>query len=117
MTEYIVPYQNAESEFTEKRSRFITHLYKVETEAEARARIEEMKKKYYDARHNCWCYLLQEGGVVRDAEYGADITLRTAFPAGTAETFQLRLTELSAGSLTMTAAGEEFLPGPREEAN
>ena len=57
------------------------------------------------------------GGVVRDAEYGADITLRTAFPAGTAETFQLRLTELSAGSLTMTAAGEEFLPGPREEAN
>ena len=54
MTEYIVPYQDAESEFTEKRSRFITHLYKVETEAEARARIEEMKKKYYDARHNCW---------------------------------------------------------------
>ena len=57
------------------------------------------------------------GGVVRDAEYGADITLRTACPAGAAETFQLRLTELSAGSLTMTAAGEEFLPGPREEAN
>ena len=57
------------------------------------------------------------GGVIRDAEYGADITLRTAFPAGTAETFQLRLTELSAGSLAMTAAGEEFLPGPREEAN
>ena len=26
MTEYIVPYQDAESEFTEKRSRFITHL-------------------------------------------------------------------------------------------
>ena len=47
MTEYIVPYQDAESEFTEKRSRFITHLYKVGTEAEARARIEEMKKKYY----------------------------------------------------------------------
>ncbi len=31
---------------------------------------------------------LATGGVVRDAEYGADITLRTAFPAGTAETFQ-----------------------------
>ena len=57
------------------------------------------------------------GGVVRDAEYGADITLRTAFPAGGAEQFAPRLTELSAGSLTMTAAGEEFLPGPREEAN
>ena len=61
MTEYIVPYQDAESEFTEKRSRFITHLYKVETEAEARARIEEMKKKYYDARHNCWAYILHSG--------------------------------------------------------
>ena len=70
MTEYNVPYQDAESEFTEKRSRFITHLYKVETEAEARARIEEMKKKYYDARHNCWCYLLQEGGVVRYSDDG-----------------------------------------------
>ena len=65
MTEYIIPYQDAESEFTEKRSRFITHLYQVKTEAEARTRIEEMKKKYYDARHNCWCYLLREGGVVR----------------------------------------------------
>ena len=42
----------------------------METEAEARARIEEMKKKYYDARHNCWCYLLQEGGVVRYSDDG-----------------------------------------------
>lgn len=70
MTEYIVPFQDAESEFTEKRSRFITHLYKVETEAEARARIEETKKKYYDARHNCWCYLLRDGGVVRYSDDG-----------------------------------------------
>ena len=69
MTEYIVPYQDAESEFTEKRSRFITHLYKVETEAEARARIEEMKKKYYDARHNCWCYILR-GGAKRYSDDG-----------------------------------------------
>ena len=56
------------------------------------------------------------GGVVRDTEYGADITLHAAFPAGGAEQFTARLTELSAGSLEMTAAGEEFLPGPREEA-
>ena len=56
-------------------------------------------------------------GALCHGKNGADITLRVAFPAGAAETFQLRLTELSAGSLTMTAAGEEFLPGPREEAN
>ena len=30
--------------------------------------------------------------------------------------FAPRLTELSAGQLTMEATGEEFLPGPREEA-
>ena len=63
MTSYRVPYENGESEFVEKRSRFISHIWRVESEAEARARIEEMKKQYYDARHNCWCYLLQDGPV------------------------------------------------------
>ena len=56
------------------------------------------------------------GGVIRDTVYGADIILRAAFPAGGAERFSARLTELSAGGLEMTAAGEEFLPGPREAA-
>ena len=77
MTEYIVPYQDAESEFTEKRSRFITHLYKVETEAEARARIEEMKKKYYDARHNCSAFVIgSKGELTRSSDDGE--------PSGTA---------------------------------
>ena len=70
MTEYIVPYQNAESEFTEKRSRFIGQVWPVSSEEEAQARIRETKKKYHDARHNCWCYLLQEGGVVRYSDDG-----------------------------------------------
>ncbi len=211
MSEYLVPFMDTDSEFVEKRSRFISHIWRVESEAEARARIEEMKKKYYDARHNCWCYLLKEGnvvrysddgepqgtagqpmlnvfqrenitnvccvvtryfggillgaggltraytkgakdaldaagisrmslwtlwevpctyplfervkleiaacgGVVRDADYGADIVIQAAFPAGGAEQFTPRLTELSAGQLEMLSAGEEFLPGPREEA-
>ncbi|WP_297988995.1 YigZ family protein [uncultured Oscillibacter sp.] len=55
------------------------------------------------------------GGVVRDTVYGAEVTLRAAFPAGGAESFVPRLTELSAGALEMAAAGEEYLPGPREE--
>ena len=67
--DYFVPCGEAESEFSEKRSRFIGHLRRVESEAEARAYIEQMKKKYYDARHNCWCYAVHEGGVVR---YGDD---------------------------------------------
>lgn len=53
-----VPFEASESEFTEKRSRFISHLFPVETEEEAQAHIREMKSQYYDARHNCWCYLL-----------------------------------------------------------
>ena len=53
-----IPFQEAESEFVEKRSRFISHVWRVETEEEAQVRIQETKKKYYDARHNCWCYLL-----------------------------------------------------------
>ena len=53
-----VPFEASESEFVEKRSRFISHLWPIETEEEAQAHIREMKSKYYDARHNCWCYLL-----------------------------------------------------------
>ena len=58
MAEYLVPYESAESEFEEKRSRFISHVFLVESEAEARQRIEEMRKKYYDARHVCYAYML-----------------------------------------------------------
>lgn len=63
MIEYFVPTQSSETEFTEKRSTFIGHVWLVETEEEARARIDEMKKKYHDARHNCWCYLIKDGPV------------------------------------------------------
>lgn len=211
MTVQKIPFSAAQSEFTEKRSRFIGQVWPVSSEEEAQERIRSAKKKYHDARHNCWCYILGDnilrysddgepqgtagqpmlnvfqresvtnvccvvtryfggvllgaggltraytkgakdalaavgistmslwtlwdvpctyplfervkleitacGGVVRDTEYGADIRLRAAFPAGGAEQFVPRLTELSAGSLAMEAAGEEFLPGPRESAN
>ena len=46
MTEYLVPYANAESEFEEKRSRFISHVFLVESEAEARARIDEIGRAH-----------------------------------------------------------------------
>lgn len=204
-----MPFEAGSSEFMEKRSRFISHIWRVESEAEARARIEETKKQYYDARHNCWCYLLREGGAVRyaddgepqgtagqpmlnvfqreevtnvccvvtryfggvllgsggltrayargakdaldaagvsrvslwtlwdipctypllervklelaaiggvveSADYGADITLLAALPQGGVEMFAPRLTELSAGALSMAKRGEDYRPGPRE---
>ena len=61
MKEYFVPTGESETEFTEKRSRFIGHVFPVETEEQARQHIEEMKKRYHDARHNCWCYRLKDG--------------------------------------------------------
>jgi len=70
VTEYFVPTGNSETEFVEKRSRFIGHVWLVESEEEARAHIEQMKKKYHDARHNCWCYRLKEGGVERYSDDG-----------------------------------------------
>ncbi|NLF34868.1 MAG: YigZ family protein [Clostridiales bacterium] len=70
MTEYLVPTGRGVSELTEKRSRFIGHVWPASSEEEARARIEETKKRYHDARHNCWCYRLKEGGLERYSDDG-----------------------------------------------
>lgn len=61
MSEYLIPTAAGEAEFTEKRSRFLGHVRPVESEEEARAFIAQVKKEHYDARHNCWCYILKNG--------------------------------------------------------
>lgn len=63
MDEYLVPSEYGEDEFIEKKSRFIGRIWPVETEEEALARIQEMKRKYYDATHNCWAYIIRDGAV------------------------------------------------------
>lgn len=204
-----VPYQEAESEFVEKRSRFIGHIWPVDSEDQAQELIRRVKKQHYDARHNCWCYLLgstvvrysddgepqgtagqpmlavlqrenvtnavcvvtryfggillgaggltrayskgakdaliasgvavmgawarvevpctyplfervkleieAQGGVIDDVTYGADVALSISLPAERAEALQARLTELSAGGITIRVLAEEFRPGPRVE--
>lgn len=69
MTEYYIPTGPGEASFVEKRSEFLGHIRMVETEDEARAFIAEMKKKYHDARHNCWCYIIR-GGAERYSDDG-----------------------------------------------
>ena len=69
MSEYFVPAGSGEAEFVEKRSSFLGHVRFVETEDKAREFINEMKKKHYDARHNCWCYIIR-GGAVRYSDDG-----------------------------------------------
>ena len=65
MTEqYKTVYEGGEGEIVEKKSRFIATVRPVETEEEALAFIEEMKKKYWDARHNCSAYVIGERGQV-----------------------------------------------------
>lgn len=51
----------------EKKSRFIATVRPVQTEEEALAFIEEMKKKYWDARHNCYVYSVGKNRNIPDA--------------------------------------------------
>lgn len=55
---YRVVYQGGEGEIIEKKSRFIATVQPVESEEEAVAFINEIKKKYWDARHNCSAFVL-----------------------------------------------------------
>ena len=204
-----IPFSAAQSEFTEKRSRFIGQVWPVSSEEEAQERIRAAKKKYHDARHNCWCYILGDnilrysddgepqgtagqpmlnvfqregvgnmccvvtryfGGILRGAggltraygkaardalaaagvstlrlwsrgrlhcdysllerikldiaalsglvdsiDYGADVTITVSMPEGGFEGLQQRLTELSAGAITLESLGQGLRPGPRED--
>ena len=46
--------KNGQGEYIEKKSKFIAHIFNVESEQQAAAIIAEVKKKYWDARHNCY---------------------------------------------------------------
>ena len=51
-------YQGGQGEITEKKSRFIATVKEVASEEEAAAFIAEMKKKRWDARHNCSAFVI-----------------------------------------------------------
>ncbi|HIQ96100.1 MAG TPA: YigZ family protein [Candidatus Limivivens merdigallinarum] len=53
-------YEGGEGEIVEKKSRFIATVRPVETEEEALAFIAEMKKKYWNATHNCSAFVIGE---------------------------------------------------------
>lgn len=59
---YRVLLEGGASEIVEKKSRFIATIRRVESEEEAVAFIEEMKKKYWDARHNCSAFVIGSRG-------------------------------------------------------
>lgn len=59
---YRILLEGGEGVYEEKKSRFIATLRRCESEKEAAAFIEEMKKKYWDARHNCSAFVIGSRG-------------------------------------------------------
>ena len=56
MENFISIKENVQAEIVVKKSKFICNLIKIETQEEAENIIKQIKKKYYDARHNCIAY-------------------------------------------------------------
>lgn len=56
VSNYKTVYRGGTAEIVEKKSRFIAHSAHVESEEEALAFIEQIKKQYWDARHNCHAF-------------------------------------------------------------
>lgn len=74
---YRILLEEACGEYEEKKSKFIAHIAHVETEEEANAYITSIKKKYYDARHNCSAMIIgSDSSLVRSSDDGE--------PSGTA---------------------------------
>lgn len=69
--DYVVLMKGAEAELVEKKSRFIATVRPAASEEEAAAFIEEMKKKYYDARHNCSAFVIgNKAQITRSSDDG-----------------------------------------------
>lgn len=58
--EYRTVYQGGKGEIVEKKSRFIAEVFLVNSEEEAMQYLEQVRKKYWDARHHCWAYVIGE---------------------------------------------------------
>lgn len=60
LSEYKAVYQGGEGEIVEKKSRFIATVIPAGSEEEVLAFIESVRKKYWDARHHCFAYVIGE---------------------------------------------------------
>ena len=60
LSQYKTVYRGGEAEIIEKKSRFIATVKPVHSEEEAIEFIESLKKKYWNATHNCFAYVLGE---------------------------------------------------------
>ena len=77
MSEYKVIYEGGTGFTEEKKSKFIGSIIPVSSEEKALEFIKETKKKYYDARHNCFAYVIGEHNEIQKASDDGE-------PSGTA---------------------------------
>jgi len=68
--------ESVQGEITEKKSKFIANVFYIESVEEAEEIIKKLKKKYYDARHNCFAYKINKDNISRFSDDGE--------PSGTA---------------------------------
>ena len=62
--------QNAEAELVEKRSRFIARAFRIQTEEEAISILNDIRSKYWDARHHVYAYTIRENNITRFSDDG-----------------------------------------------
>lgn len=64
MEEFVTIEENVDYTLTEKKSKFIANLIYIQSKEDAENKIKEYKKKYFDARHNCYAYRVLENGTI-----------------------------------------------------
>lgn len=62
MDEFITILKDETAEIVEKKSKFIANICHVESVQQAEEKVKSIKKKYYDAKHNCVAYRVMEDG-------------------------------------------------------
>lgn len=65
MEEYFVVEKFGRGEIVEKKSRFIAQVFPIKDEEEALLQIEKIKKEYWDARHNCYAFVVGKNNEIQ----------------------------------------------------
>ena len=62
MVDFKIIEQNVTEQIVEKKSKFIANIFYIENIEQAENILKDLRKKYYDARHNCYAYRVVENG-------------------------------------------------------
>ena len=77
--------ETSSAEIVEKKSKFIANIFYVESIEDVENKLKEIRKKYYDAKHNCYAFRLDKDNISRFSDDGE--------PSGTAGSPMLNILE------------------------